>query len=359
MYWSSLTLTLTSLFHNVAASPTHDLKARQFATAAMLRFQCSQLVYDRIDPLVQPGIAPSAHMHQIVGGNAFNVSMPPLDLDPSTEATCTTCDFAEDLSNYWTANLYFKARNGTFQRVPQMVNLGLQGREGVTVYYIPPYDGKSTVTAFPKGFRMLVGDPGLRAKEGQQKQLCHRCFTNKQQDPFGGAPCIGEFDTASLPPGMCGGGIRTTITFPTCWDGKNVDSPNHKDHVAYPTTGSFESGGPCPSTHPVKMPQLMYEVMWDTTPFNDASLWPEDGSQPFVYSMGDATGYGQHGDYVFGWKEGALQKAMDQRCFGNTCTGLTTQAADVSTKCGVPQAVKEPVEGWLDELPGGPVVTYE
>ena len=65
-----------------------------------------------------------------MGGNAFNVSMPPLDLDPSTEATCTTCDFAEDLSNYWTANLYFKARNGTFQRVPQMVNLGLQGREG-------------------------------------------------------------------------------------------------------------------------------------------------------------------------------------------------------------------------------------
>lgn len=73
-----------------------------------------------------------------------------------------------------------------------------------------------------------------------------------------------------------------------CWDGKNIDSPNHKDHVAYPTSGSFESGGPCPSTHPVKMPQLMYEVMWDTTPFNDAALWPEDGSQPFVYSMGDA-----------------------------------------------------------------------
>jgi hypothetical protein len=31
-----------------------------------------------------------------------------------------------------------------------MVNLGLSGREGVTVYYIPPYDGRSTVTTFPK-----------------------------------------------------------------------------------------------------------------------------------------------------------------------------------------------------------------
>jgi hypothetical protein len=60
--------------------------------------------------------------------------------------------------------------------------------------------------------------------------------------------------------------------------------------------------------------------------------------------MGDGTGYGQHGDYVFGWKEGALQKAMDQRCFGNTCTGLKTQGADVSTGCEVGQTVKEPVD---------------
>ena len=150
MYWKSLALGIALSAHGAAAAPSHGLMARQFATASMLRFQCSQLVFDRIDPLVQPGVLPSTHMHQIVGGNAFNVSMPPLELDPSLAATCTTCDFSEDLSNYWTANLYFKARNGTFKRVPQMVNLGLSGREGVTIYYIPPYDGKSMVTAFPK-----------------------------------------------------------------------------------------------------------------------------------------------------------------------------------------------------------------
>jgi hypothetical protein len=52
-------------------------------------------------------------------------------------------------------------------------------------------------------------------------------------------------------------------------------------------SGSFESTGPCPASHPVRLPQLMYEVMWDTTVFNDKNLWPTDGSQPFVYSMGD------------------------------------------------------------------------
>jgi len=47
----------------------------------------------------------------------------PVEYDPSEESTCTTCDYSEDFSNYWTANLYFKARNGTYKRVKQMVNL--------------------------------------------------------------------------------------------------------------------------------------------------------------------------------------------------------------------------------------------
>jgi hypothetical protein len=83
----------------------------------MLRFGCAQVVIDRIDPLVNPGQIPSPHIHQIVGGNAFNVTMPTDDV--SKHASCTTCGFADDFSNYWTANLYFKARNGTYKRIPQ------------------------------------------------------------------------------------------------------------------------------------------------------------------------------------------------------------------------------------------------
>lgn len=118
------------------------------ATAAMLRFSCSQLVIERLDPLVSPGIVGSPHNHQIVGGNSFNATMTPVDYDPSKESSCTSCSFSEDFSNYWTANMYFRARNGTYRRVPQMVNLGLKGEGGITVYYIPPYDGKTKVTAF-------------------------------------------------------------------------------------------------------------------------------------------------------------------------------------------------------------------
>ncbi|GAW26605.1 putative carbohydrate-binding module family 1 protein [Rosellinia necatrix] len=61
------------------------------------------------------------------------------------------------------------------------------------------------------------------------------------------------------------------------------------DHMAYPASGTFDSRGPCPASHPVPVPQLMYETVWDTRRFNNPEDWPEDGSQPFVWSFGDQT----------------------------------------------------------------------
>ncbi len=95
MYWSTI-LGFTTL---AGAVP-------QFGGGGgltMLRFGCSQVVIDRLDPLVNPGAIPSPHVHQIVGGNTFNATMTTGDV--STAASCTTCAFSEDFSNYWTANL--------------------------------------------------------------------------------------------------------------------------------------------------------------------------------------------------------------------------------------------------------------
>lgn len=302
-------------------------------------------------------------MHQIIGGNAFNVTMPTTDV--SQAASCTTCGPADDFSNYWTANMYFRAQNGSYKRVPQIPNRFLfndrfttQTSGGVTVYYISP--GKGKVTAFkpvcllslltpypspfsrslfsapfrnpfsrplarplcfptlfhpvpqsriptpnlrpvnpPQGFRMFVGDVARRTPL-YKTQSCFRCFSGPN---FGGddaAPCTdARRDFEGFPTAPCPGGIRSNVLYPTCWDGKNLDSPNHKDHVAYPTGGpsTFLSTGNCPASHPVKIPQLMLEIVWDTTGFNDKALWPATG-QPFVLSTGDTTGYGQVSTYL-------------------------------------------------------------
>lgn len=113
MLWTAL-LALSAL---AEAAPSPNPQFGGFGRTTMLRFGCAQVVIDRIDPLVNPGQIPSPHVHQIVGGNAFNVTMPTDDV--SKYADCTTCSFADDFSNYWTANLYFKARNGSYKRVPQ------------------------------------------------------------------------------------------------------------------------------------------------------------------------------------------------------------------------------------------------
>ncbi|KAK7953431.1 hypothetical protein PG996_014322 [Apiospora saccharicola] len=332
----------------VAVAATASLATAQ----ELMRFGCAQLTVDRVDPLVEPGNMPSAHMHQIIGGNSFNASMQPSNVDPPTDSTCTSCTYSEDFSNYWTASVYFKARNGTYKRVPQTTNLGLGTKAGMTIYYIRGYQQSAKVTAFPKGFRMLVGDSTNREKNKVPKGVCFRCEANMQQSPFGGAPCTGS-DIPGFPNKPCGGGWRVTVTFPSCWDGKNTDSPDHKSHIAYPN-GAFEMGSACPSTHPVKIPQVMYEIIFDTRQFNNKAEWPADGSQPFYWSFGDNTGYGIHGDYLFGWKDNALQKAMDGHCANDRCAPLKRQTEAQANACLKSQSFKESVgdDQWLKELPG-------
>ncbi|CZR65168.1 uncharacterized protein PAC_15068 [Phialocephala subalpina] len=331
------------------------LLAQNAAAQNMLRFACSQLVVDRVDPLVDPGVRYTPHLHQIVGGNSFNITMDPTTHDIAALSTCTSCTFKEDTSNYWTAVMFFKHKNGTYIRVPQTGNGGPQGqlvnKGGLDVYYIP--SGK--VTAFKQGFRMLAGSAANQdPKKVQSGSICHRCWTSTNDNTFvGGAPCTGS-DTVEIPLDAKCKMIRQTIIFPTCWDGKNLDSPDHKSHVAYSGQGA-SGGGACPSAFPVKLPQIMYEVMWNVSTFSDKSMWPTDGTPQLIYSM-NTGGAAAHGDYIFGWKGDSLQQAMDKNCNLNKdcpAAGLHAQTPDVYGACNVKQQAPEPVDGWLAALPLG------
>ncbi|KAL2200852.1 hypothetical protein P885DRAFT_25702 [Corynascus similis CBS 632.67] len=313
---------------------------------AGLRFPCSTLTVQRLDPVVEPGKIPSAHVHHIVGGNAFNATM---EGDVGERATCTTCQMSEDFSNYWTAQLYFKHPNGSYHRVPvipvQPLLGGSEGaKAGLTVYYTQ-HDlfrdnlGQQKITSFKPGFRMTVGSPTVEGKP--QVGLRYQCLQGQFRGP--------ELD--DFPTEPCSGGIFTTHHFPACWDGKNLDSPDHQAHMYNTiTSDGFVAAPACPESHPVRMPQVTYETVWDTTQFND--MWPAGEPNPFVWSF-EGTSGGTHADYMFGWKGDSLQRAMDEpECFYDGCGSITKQDMAVANQCTIETTVDEPVEGWLDKLPG-------
>jgi hypothetical protein len=117
--------------------------------------------------------------------------------------------------------------------------------------------------------------------------------------------------------------------------------------------GAFVNAGPCPASHPVRVPQVAYETLWDTAQFN--GLWPEGSPNPFTLSYQDESGYGTHADYLFGWKGDSLQRAMDSNCMFNACENgrpLLSQGVQPMNECTVPTLVDENIDGWLTEMPG-------
>jgi hypothetical protein len=62
---------------------TLALLTRSTHAQAMLRFACSQLVVERLDPVGTPGELPSPHLYQVVGGNSFNATMDLANHDPA------------------------------------------------------------------------------------------------------------------------------------------------------------------------------------------------------------------------------------------------------------------------------------
>lgn len=150
--------------------------------------------------------------------------------------------------------------------------------------------GNQSISAFPPGFRMIAGDSNRRnytvgndsyeqpdppksewASLGQtsQEDLAQRAIGFNCLDYSKAAE--GSLYRHFLPTkdyidANCPDGIRTELMFPSCWDGVNLDSDDHKSHVAYP---DLVITGDCPDTHPVRLPGLFYETIWEMSAFSD------------------------------------------------------------------------------------------
>ncbi|CAI7604931.1 unnamed protein product [Penicillium glandicola] len=328
-------------------------------TTAFWRLPCrGRSGVARLDPIVDPGEI-SSHAHAVHGAGNFGMSS---DQDSLSTADCTSCAVTQDKSAYWAPALYFMHTNGSAELVDEV--------GGMLAYYL--LYGEN-VTAFPDNFRMLAGDPfqrnftlpvpdppksewtGNQATQAalRQKALGFNCL-DYDKDPE--ASLARHFlPNKTYLDEYCTDGVRFELMFPSCWNGLDADSDDHKSHVAYP---SLVMDGTCPEGFETRLVSLFYETIWDTYAFKDV-----DGY--FALANGDPTGYGYHGDFMQAWDSGVLQEAIEtctsESGIVDDCEIFDVQSEDDQRQCQfpIPSAIaNEDYQMHDDGLPGGMIIEW-
>jgi hypothetical protein len=104
-----------------------------------------------------------------------------------------------------------------------------------------------------------------------------------------------------FPPDGCAGGfLRMSIEFPSCWDGVDLDVPDHTSHMAYRIQGNY-----CPPTHPIPLMSAVSEAGFDVSKVPAGQL---------VLSTGDRLGYGMLNTQSFCMPTPFLFSLAGSRC---------------------------------------------
>ncbi|MGK2954011.1 MAG: DUF1996 domain-containing protein [Thiobacillus sp.] len=233
-------------------------------TTGAFREPCafSHMSFD--DPIVFPGQPGRSHLHTFTGNDQASASSTGDSLSEAGNSTCAGGTL--NRTAYWMPSL-IDIRTGQ-PIVPTSTNF----------YYKLGYYGvkAGTVQPFPRGLRMIAGD----SKNA-----------SPVTDPHVGLECVsGGGHRPAIPSCAVGDDLNVAVLFPQCWDGKNLDSPDHKSHMAYAT------GSGCPSTHPVPLPEIALNVHYKVSEANSGGFWKlssDDYSGPGGYSL--------HADWFNGW----------------------------------------------------------
>lgn len=196
------------------------------------------------DPIVFFGQPLATHFHDFFGAKGVDASTRVGDL----RARGTTCGNSGDTAAYWAPSLI--GPDGTVIRPSNMLAY---------------YQSGTAVRAFPQGLKMIA-DFGGHPNTG---------FGCSQSGPFSPTP-------VSCP----GGTLKMHVHFPFCWDGVNLDSPDHRSHMSFK----------CDASYPIELVHMHIHIQYQVTGGSAYHLAPSpDGSIPAV-----------HSDFMNGWDQAAL-----------------------------------------------------
>jgi hypothetical protein len=247
------------------------------------------------DPIVFPGQPGRAHLHAYFGNTDVDASTTAPSLATTGNSTCR--GGIANRSAYW---------------VPAMIDTATSRPVAPTsnmTYYKTGYNPAITnadIQAVPQGLRMISGDqtatepylgaPEFSPERGSVKYYCKPSGRNAGSIP----DCAGEDHMVMV------------VVFPQCWDGVNLDSPDHRSHMAWP-----HNRDGCPGTHPVVLPQITMNVRYDIPAGASTSTWRLASD---MYPADQPGGYSIHADFFAGWED-SVQPQWLAKCVhpGGSC----------------------------------------
>ncbi|WP_424858420.1 DUF1996 domain-containing protein [Streptomyces sp. SAI-170] len=253
--------------------------------------------------IVAPGVTNGAHhFHDYVGNQSNNA----FASDENLAAAETSCVDQGDRSSYYWPVL--RLRNGAQERDAQAPGGGIEGNAGeivtpkeVTLTFVGSPVGE--VTAMPRLLRIITGDA--------------KAFVNGPGNANASWSCTGFEDRQlkdKYPICPSGSDVVRTFRFQSCWDGRNIDSANHRTHVAF-----ADASGTCPSGFRA-IPQLVQRIVYDvdapslddggrTTPLFAVDSFPEQLHKPVT----------DHGDFINVFDEDLMGEMVECINSGRQC----------------------------------------
>ncbi|MGV9653191.1 DUF1996 domain-containing protein [Streptomyces sp. NPDC003554] len=240
---------ITKVGRNVQAKP----KRSRNASTGTFTTRCgvnANKNHNTDNVIVAPGVANGAHhLHDYVGNQKVNA----FASNDTFLQGGTSCQNKNDLSSYYWPVV--RVQDGS-QDFDQDADGG--GKEGNVGRILTPvqaqikYVGSPTgkVVAMPQFLRIITGDAKTTTNGLANANAHWSCtgFENKVQL------------TTQYPICPRGSNVVRTFAFQSCWDGQNIDSANHRTHVAF-----ADARGNCQNGFKA-IPQLTMRLVYKITP---------------------------------------------------------------------------------------------